>query len=63
MYTDKNQRRTRPKPSSVQDPKTASVLDKGREATCNNTQQTASPSILHDEQPPRDPRGWVVRAG
>ena len=34
--------------------KTASVLDKGREATCNNTQQTASPSILHDEQQPRE---------
>ena len=40
--------------------KTASVLDQGREATCNNTQQTASPSILHDEQPPRVPSGWVA---
>ena len=31
-----------------------SVLDEGREATCSNTQQTASPSILHDEQQPRE---------
>ena len=40
--------------------KTASVLDQGREATCSNTQQTASPSILHDEQQPRDPSGRVA---